>query len=128
MNNTMKLEIVSPSGVIYEGEATMVILPGKEGELGVLAGHSSLLALLQSGTIEISYQDGKKDLVAIDWGYAKINPQSISILVNGAVYIAGSDSSELKASITKAKDLLTSISSDKATLVSTMSKIDKIKY
>lgn len=127
MNDTMKLEIVAPSGEIFNHDIVMVTLPGKDGEFGVLSGHSSLLSLLQSGTIEVKYKDGKKDLIAIDWGFAKINPEGISVLVNGAVHIFGETDSKLKASMDKAKELLTSISSNSASLASTISKIDKVR-
>lgn len=126
MNDTIKLEIVSPSGVIFNSDVVMVTLPGKDGEFGVLAGHSSLLSLLQSGTIEVKYKSGNKDLIAIDWGFAKINPEGISVLVNGAVHIFGENNSALKDSMQKAKDLLTSISSNSVSLASTISKIDKV--
>ena len=51
--NKLKLEILTPNGVIYNGEAISVTLPGEEGEFGVLAEHSSLTTLLEAGVIDI---------------------------------------------------------------------------
>ena len=48
-----KLEILTPNGEIYNGEAVSVILPGEEGEFGVLAGHASLTTLLEAGVVDV---------------------------------------------------------------------------
>ena len=71
--NTIHLEIVTPEGLIFSNDAKMVVLPGADGEFGVLPGHASLVSLLQVGVVDIENLDGTHDTVAIDWGYAKID-------------------------------------------------------
>ena len=47
--NKIKLKIISPEKIIFEGEVDEVLVPGKDGELGILPKHISLLAALKAG-------------------------------------------------------------------------------
>ena len=55
---TMKLEIVTPHGLVYDADVAQVTLPGKEGEFGVLPEHASLVSLLETGVITVQSMDG----------------------------------------------------------------------
>ncbi|MDE5592021.1 MAG: F0F1 ATP synthase subunit epsilon, partial [Helicobacter sp.] len=81
---TLKLEIVTPQGKIFSNDVKMVILPGSEGEFGVLPGHVSVVTTLKTGVIEIQKTDEKKEMIAINWGYVKVDEQSVDILIDGA--------------------------------------------
>ena len=67
---SIHLEVVTPMGMIYDGEANAVVLPGSEGEFGVLKGHASLVSSLKAGVIDIQKENDKHELIAIDSGYA----------------------------------------------------------
>jgi len=121
---TFKLEIVTPEGVIFSGDVRSAQFPGSEGELGVLPRHASLITLLKTGVIEIVDGDGSKDIVAINWGYLKIEENKVSVLADGAVHVYGSDQSAIAASLAKAKELISSMSSDTATYASTLARIE----
>jgi len=62
-----KLEILTPNGGIYDGEAVGVVLPGEEGEFGVLAGHASLTTLLEAGVVDIEKEDKTVESILINW-------------------------------------------------------------
>lgn len=49
----MRLRLISPTGIEYEGEADMVLLPGDEGEFGVLPNHMKMVATLTEGQIKV---------------------------------------------------------------------------
>jgi F-type H+-transporting ATPase subunit epsilon len=68
----IKLEIITPNGMIFDGEVKQVNLPGSEGEFGVLAGHAALVSLLDTGVIIIDKEDGSELAVAINSGYVKV--------------------------------------------------------
>uniref|UniRef100_UPI000E5B4AAB ATP synthase F1 subunit epsilon n=1 Tax=Klebsiella pneumoniae TaxID=573 RepID=UPI000E5B4AAB len=57
MKDLINIEIVTPLGMIYQGEVKSVTLPGSEGEFGVLKGHTTLVASLKSGVIGVEKQD-----------------------------------------------------------------------
>ncbi len=116
----MKLDIVTPLGRIFEGEITEATFPGSEGEFGVLDGHAPLVTSLKPGVITIKKQNGKKEIIAINWGYAEVTPDHVNVLVEGAVPIAGPDESSIAQAIEKAKQLLKD-ASDSDTLVASVS-------
>ena len=76
----LKLEILTPNGVIYNGEALSVTLPGEEGEFGVLAEHSSLTTLLEAGVIDIEKEDKSVESVLINWGVVKVDEKKDIVL------------------------------------------------
>lgn len=123
-NKNIQLSIVTPYGTIFDGEVRSVSLPGAEGEFGVLPGHCDFLSLLKAGVIDIDMSNGKKELIAINWGYAKVNMANIDVLANGAVAITGNSDSEISQAIDKAKALLEDATSDKMALSSVVSKIE----
>lgn len=116
----MTIDIVTPLGRIFKGEIKEATFPGIEGEFGVLEGHSPLMTNLKPGVISIKKDDGKEELVAINWGYVEVTPENVNVLVDGAVPIKGSDESEITNSIEKAKELLKQ-ATDSDTLVASVS-------
>jgi F-type H+-transporting ATPase subunit epsilon len=124
--STLKLDIVTPDGRVFSQDVQSVTLPGKEGEFGVLPGHSSLVSLLTCGVIEIEKLDGERDSVLIDWGYAKVDENSVDILVDGAVAIKGESESELAKAIEEAKSLVQSVGDSSTMIASVEAKIETI--
>jgi len=122
----MKLEIVTPHGVIFDGDVKVVTLCGKDGEFGVLPQHASLVSLLDAGVISATTADGKEIVVAINGGYAKVSEDKVSCIVDGAVAITDEDG-ELSESLKKAKELLKSAQASDTVIATTVSKIESIK-
>lgn len=119
---SIHLEVVTPMGMIYDGEANAVVLPGSEGEFGVLKGHASLVSSLKAGVIDIQKENDKHELIAIDSGYAEVNEFKITVLAKGAIAINASG--EVAQNLAKAKELIKSMSSDNAALATTFANID----
>ena len=120
---TMKLEIVTPQGLLFSDQVKMVTVPGKEGEFGILPRHASLVTLLAAGVIEFEKPDGKKSLVAINWGHIKIEESGVTILADSAVALSGTDG-ELKKKIEEANKLLESISENNMAIAAAKSKLE----
>ncbi len=120
---TMKLEIVTPQGLLFSDNVKMVTVPGKEGEFGILPHHASLVTLLTAGVIEFEKVDGKKSLIAINWGHIKIEESGVTILADKAVAITGTDG-ELKRKIEEANKLLESISENNMAIAAATSKLE----
>ncbi|MGF7405210.1 ATP synthase F1 subunit epsilon [Campylobacter concisus] len=120
------LEIVTPQGQIFNDDVSSVVLPGSEGEFGVLPNHASLISLLKAGIIDIEDKHKKHDVVAINWGYAKIDEGKVVILADGAVYVSGNSESELANSLEAARNLIESMSSDTNAFAATISKMENV--
>ncbi|EEO26640.1 ATP synthase F1 subunit epsilon [Helicobacter winghamensis] len=103
---TLKLDIVTPEGKIFSNSVKSVTLPGSEGEFGVLPGHVGIVTTLRPGVIEVEKVDGKKEIVAINWGHVKVDETSVDVLAEGAVDINGDSESEIAQAIANAKQLL----------------------
>jgi len=121
----MKLEIITPNGMIFDGEVKQVNLPGSEGEFGVLAGHAGLVSLLDTGVIVIDNEDGTELAVAINSGYVKVEEEKTTCIVDGAVALSGSDS-ELSKALEEAKELLKSTEASNSAIASAVSKVEQI--
>jgi F-type H+-transporting ATPase subunit epsilon len=121
----MKLEVVTPSGVIYDNDVKQVTFPGAEGEFGVLPQHASLVSILETGLVEIETAESKVISVAIDSGYVKVDENKAVCLVEGAVALDGSDD-ELAKAIDKAKELVKSVENSNAA-IATAGKLDSMK-
>ena len=124
--DTLKLEIVTPEGQIFSGEIKDVTLPGSEGEFGVYPGHASLVSLLQAGVIDIELVDGRHEVVAINWGHAKVDENSVTVLADGAVAVSGSSESEIASSLKSAKKLIESMSDSNVAIAAATAKIESI--
>ena len=59
--NTIQVEIVSAERALFSGEATMVVAPGKDGDLGIAPRHTPLLTSLRPGDIEVFKSEGDKE-------------------------------------------------------------------
>ena len=121
---SIRLEVVTPAGMIYDGEANSVVLPGSEGEFGVLKGHASLVSSLKAGVIDIEMPNSKHELIAIDSGYAEVNEFKVTVLAKGAVAINAGENSEIAKNLEQAKKLIESMSSDSTALAATFATID----
>jgi len=118
--NTLHLEIVTPSGSIFDGQVTEVTLPGEEGEFGVLPEHASLTTLLSAGMIDFVKEDKVTESVVINWGHVQVGENKVIVLADGAVAIRGDNESDIAKALTEAKELVAS-ASDNATLIATVS-------
>lgn len=121
---TLKLEIVTPEGQIFSNNVKNVTLPGSEGEFGVYPGHASLVSLLQAGVIDVELENGNHEVVAINWGHAKVDENSVTVLADGAVSIAGNNESEIASSLEEAKKLIESMSDSGIAIAAATAKID----
>jgi F-type H+-transporting ATPase subunit epsilon len=81
---TFDLSVVTPDGAAFEGEAEMVIVPGAAGEIGVLARHAPLVAMLMAGEIRVKAENDWQSFAAGP-GYFKVQQDRAIALVDDAV-------------------------------------------
>ena len=85
--HTFALSLVTPEGAVFEGEAEMVIVPGDAGEIGVLARHAPLVALLKAGSTRIYLDREREDVreFATGSGFFTVEQDRALALVDDAV-------------------------------------------
>jgi len=122
--DTFKLEILTPNGEIYNGNAVSVILPGEEGEFGVLAGHASLTTLLEAGVVDVEQEDKSVESILINWGVVQVDEEKVIVLVEGAVAIRGESESEIADALEDAKKLINDIADANPAIAVVSAKIE----
>lgn len=120
----LQLDIITPEGGIFSGKVKSVVLPGIEGEFGVLPGHTDVLTLLQTGVIEFESENGARELVAVDSGYVKVDHTKVDVLADGAVAVMGNDDSAIVAALDNVKKLLDKAKSDTFVMGAVMSRLE----
>lgn len=81
MAEPMQVEVVSADRVIWSGESTNVIAMTVDGEIGILPGHSPVLAVLQPGVVVVFTEDSKqRERIAIDGGFISVSQGRVSVL------------------------------------------------
>ncbi len=78
---TISFDLVSPENLIFNDEVGMIIVPGKDGDFGVLPGHSKVMSSLRPGRVMV-YGEGKNLLKSffVSGGFAEVNPEKCIVL------------------------------------------------
>ena len=80
MAEPLELRVVSADAVVWSGQAENVIAKTVEGDIGILAGHEPVLALLAPGGVEVIQPDGNREIVAVDGGFISVARGRVSII------------------------------------------------
>ncbi len=102
---TLRLEIVTPDRLAFEGDVESVVIPGTEGELGVLPMHIPLMTQIKPGELVIM-KNGKKDYLAVGEGFATVTQERVNILTDMAIEWQRIDETAAEAAIERAKSTL----------------------
>ncbi len=81
---TQRLEIVTPERKVYSEDVEFVVVPGSEGEMGFLPGHSPLASSLKIGVLRITKDTGKPLRIAITGGFVEVMDSRVTVLTSAA--------------------------------------------
>lgn len=115
---TLKIRVIAPDQVIWDANAEEVILPSSTGQLGILKDHIPLLTALDVGVMRVKIDKEWKPIVLLG-GFAEINNNNLTILVNGAEEINEIDIGEAKDNLEKANNLLSEAITNKEKIEAT---------
>jgi len=96
------LEIVTPEAKTFSAEVDMVVLPGVEGELGILPMHVPLMTRLLPGEVRI-LQDGKQTELVVGTGFVEVSQTHVSILTDMAMTDTDIDESAAEDAVKRAE-------------------------
>jgi F-type H+-transporting ATPase subunit epsilon len=81
----LHFELVTPERLIRSEDVHMVVVPGSEGDFGVLAGHAPFMATIRNGELAIyRASGGEPERIAIEGGFAEVNDRGLTILAERA--------------------------------------------
>jgi F-type H+-transporting ATPase subunit epsilon len=101
----LKLEIVTPEARIFSDEVDTVVLPGAEGELGILPAHAPLVTTLQCGELRIT-KGGKTTEMAVGEGLVEVTGGYARILTDMAIDAEAIDEKAVEEALERAKHSL----------------------
>lgn len=76
----MKVEIITPEQTLFEGDGSMVFLPGSDGGLGVLNNHAPLISSLKKGVVRVKDNGGKEHRFEVKGGTVEVFKNKVTIL------------------------------------------------
>ncbi len=98
-------DLVSPERRLSSGKVAMVVVPGSEGDFGVLPGHAPVMSTLRPGAIAI-YESDFNTLsrrIFVDGGFAEVNVEGLTILAESAMPVSDIDPAEVAIELAAAR-------------------------
>jgi F-type H+-transporting ATPase subunit epsilon len=82
----LHFELVTPEKLVRSEEVHMVVVPGSEGEFGVLEGHAPFMSTIRNGELQIyrTGMTGEPEAIAIEGGFAEVNDRGLTVLAERA--------------------------------------------
>jgi F-type H+-transporting ATPase subunit epsilon len=105
-DTALHLEVVTPEGEVYRDDVAMVVLPGVEGELGILARHQPLVTLLGIGETRVKRLDGAYEYIATGVGYAEVLFDKVMVVVDHGELAGRIDVDRAEEAARRARDQL----------------------
>ncbi|MBY6260400.1 F0F1 ATP synthase subunit epsilon [Azospirillum sp. 412522] len=102
MADKVEFELVSPEKLLKSQPVDMVVVPGSEGDFGVLAGHSPMISTVRPGVIDVYEGDRIVDRVFVAGGFAEVTEARCTVLAEEAVALTDLDRATVEKQI---KDL-----------------------
>ena len=106
-------ELVTPTALAVSEDVDMVVVPGIEGDFGVLPGHTPVLTTIRPGVISMYIGDEITKSLFVEGGFAEANPEGCTVLAEGATDITEISAEDAQARLVVARDAL--VNSDDTT-------------
>jgi len=84
MAHTIHVDIVSAEGEIFSGDASMVFVPGSQGELGIAPRHAPLLTTLKAGEVRVQTEGREEQSFYVGGGALEVQPHLVTVLADTA--------------------------------------------
>jgi F-type H+-transporting ATPase subunit epsilon len=104
MANTIHVDIVSAEGQIFSGEATVLYVPGSQGELGIYPRHAPLLTTLTAGEVRVLSEGQEEQSFFVGGGALEIQPHLVTVLADTAARAKDLDEAAALAAKQRAED------------------------
>lgn len=85
----LKVSVISPERVLFEGEATQVIAPAFDGQVGILTGHAPMITLLGSGTLRLDGGSGGGRRLHVQGGFLDVHDNTVVVVTERAEAVEG---------------------------------------
>jgi F-type H+-transporting ATPase subunit epsilon len=101
----IRCEIVSQDRMVFEGDVDIVVVPGVDGEMGILPNHAPLLSTLKYGILRVRFKN-KQEEFTIAGGVIEVQPTIVTVLADAAENVAEIDIARAEAAKQRAEEIL----------------------
>jgi F-type H+-transporting ATPase subunit epsilon len=91
MAEKLQFELVSPEKLLLSEQVHMVIVPGSEGNFGVLPGHALFISTVRPGVIDVYEDESVTERIFVSGGFAEVTPERCTVLADEAVPLSSID-------------------------------------
>jgi F-type H+-transporting ATPase subunit epsilon len=102
MADTMQFDLVSPEKKLASLAASEILIPGADGDLTAMPGHTPVVTTLRPGVLKVSGPDGAQDFV-VTGGFAEVSAESTSVLAEIAMELSAAKAADIEPLIETAK-------------------------
>ncbi len=104
MVEKVTFELVSPARLLFLQEVDMVVVPGAEGDFGVLPEHAPLISSIRPGVINVYDGSNISDRIFVAGGFAEVTPEGCTVLTKEAVLVGDIDLGTAETTLSYAQD------------------------
>lgn len=110
--NAVAFELVSPEQLLLADDVEMVVIPGADGDFGVLSGHSPVLSNVRPGVIHIFADGSVQRRIFVGGGFAEVTSERCTVLADEALLVDDIDTAEVETDLQSLAEDLTEASDD----------------
>ncbi|MEP4378708.1 MAG: F0F1 ATP synthase subunit epsilon [Alphaproteobacteria bacterium] len=115
-DNAVQFELVSPEKLLLSDDVEMVVVPGAEGDFGVLPGHAPMISTVRPGVIHVFEGGSVKSRIFVAGGFAEVTTARCTVLAEEAIPLDEIDRSGVEKDLQDANEDIRDAGSDEAQL------------
>lgn len=111
MADKLSFALVSPERELFNGDVDHVVVPGAEGEFGVLPNHAPVMSVIKPGALRV-INDGAERRIFVNGGFADVTPEGLTVLAEEAIDLADITPADLEQDLKNAQEDLRDANTD----------------
>jgi F-type H+-transporting ATPase subunit epsilon len=123
MADKVAFELVTPERIMTTAEVDLVVVPGGDGNFGVLPGHAPLLSTLRPGIVDIYEDDAVTSRIFVAGGFAEVTETGFTVLAEEAIDIGDIDAAQASERLDAAREALAKAQSEEEGVVAAEAEI-----
>lgn len=111
MADKLSFALVSPEREVFNGEVDHVVVPGSEGEFGVMPSHAPVMSVIKPGALRVIDGGGERRIF-VNGGFADVTPEGLTVLAEDALDLADVNAADLEQQLKDASEDLRDANTD----------------